>query len=95
MGLRLSHQDFKLDVLSTEAVALVSEFALILYRRYGILIDVDSSDVVLRVFQYATRCEDRRLKTIFLHIKTEFCISMISSNAVHRSSYFRSQGNVL
>lgn len=71
MGIRLNQNDFKLENLSWKAAALTSEFALILYRRYGVLIDVDSSDAILRVMQNGMRYKDRRLRAIHLHIKTE------------------------
>lgn len=85
MGIRVSHDDFKIDVLSNRAVALVSEFALILYRRYGILIDVNSNDVILRVFQHSIACKDRRLISICLHIKTEFSMHFTSNRFVFRA----------
>lgn len=80
MGIRLSQNDFKVEVLSTRAVALVSESALILYMKYGVLIDVNSSDVILKLLKSSMRCEDRRLNEICLHIKTElsFCIAQSS-----------------
>jgi len=79
MKMGLSREDFSADVLSYKATALLSEFALILYRQYGILIDVNSNDVLLRVFQNALRCKDRRLKAIYLHIKTEMCVHLVKS----------------
>lgn len=83
MGIILSHDDFKIECLSNKAVALVSEFALILYRRYGIFIDVDASDIILRVFQNTAGCQDRRLRAICLHIKTELSIGFINSTVGH------------
>lgn len=79
MGMILSHEDFKIDVLSTKAMAMVSEFALILYRRHGILIDVNSKDALLRVCQYGTRYKDHQLRAICLHIKTELCINLVKN----------------
>ena len=79
MGINLSQDDFKIDVLSNRAVALVSEFALVLYRHNGVLIDVDSKDVVLRVFKNSVQCDDRPLRQIRLHIKAELCLSIIKS----------------
>ncbi|MFT6045643.1 MAG: hypothetical protein ACI9WC_001344 [Arenicella sp.] len=86
MAITLSHDDFKVDVLSNRALALVSEFALILYLRNGTFIDVDSSDVLLRLFENATRCEDHRLRKISLHIKTELGISIVNSKARYEAS---------
>ena len=81
MGAKLSQPDFKKDLLSDKAVALVSEFALILYRRHGVLIDVDSNDVILLLFENAILYRDHRLRSIYLHIKTELCISISHSIA--------------
>jgi len=81
MGLKLSQDDFKKDMLSYKAAALLSEFALILYRQYGILIDVDSNDVIQRIFQNANCHRDRRLRSICLHIKTELCVNFVRSKA--------------
>ncbi len=78
MEVKLSQNDFKISLLSNKAVALVSEFALILYRQQGILIDVNSSDVILRIFQNTAAYSDRRLRAICLHIKTELTMSAVN-----------------
>lgn len=81
MTRKLSQKDFKKESLSYKAIALVSEFALILYRKYGILIDVNSNDVVLRVLHNTRRCNDRRLAEICLHIKTEVSMNLSNMDA--------------
>lgn len=80
MGIRLSQNDFRVEVLSTRAVALVSESALILYMKHGVLIDVNSNDVILKLFQNSMRCKDRRLNEICLHIKIELSLCIAKSN---------------
>ena len=79
MKIQLSRNDFKTEILSDKAIALVSEFALIMYRQYGVLIDVNSNDVILRLCNYARHRNNRRLQTISLHIKIELCIHFIGA----------------
>ena len=69
---------FEISLLSNKAVALVSEFALILYRQQGILIDVSSKDVIIRIFENTASDSDHRLRSICLHIKTELGIGFIN-----------------
>jgi hypothetical protein len=79
MGFLFSHKDLKKDMLSGKALALLSEFALIWHAQAGELIDLDSDDVVLRVFENSKRSKDRRLRAIYLHLRAEF------SNQLQRS----------
>lgn len=79
METQLSRSDFKIEVLSDKAIALVSEFALIMYHQYGVLIDVNSNDVILRLCSYARHRNNRRLQTISLHIKTELCMRFVGA----------------
>jgi len=81
MEMIISQDDFKTTTLSNKAMALISEFALIVYRQYGVLLDVNSNDIILRLCKTARDLNNRRLHTISLHIKTELCINFINSRA--------------
>ncbi|GGZ96155.1 hypothetical protein GCM10008090_00440 [Arenicella chitinivorans] len=73
MGTALHRADFKPTCLSCKTSALVSEFALILFRRTGRLINVYSDDAIYDVLEIGARCADRRLQCISLHLYTELC----------------------
>jgi hypothetical protein len=72
MGFIFSHKDLKTDMLSCKALALLSEFALIWYVISGELINLDSEDVVISIFQKAKQSNNRRLLIIYLHLRAEF-----------------------
>jgi hypothetical protein len=72
MNTEISYKDLKISMLSDKALALLSEFALIWREKTGELIDVDSDDAVIRVFQNAKRSTNRRLRIICMHIRAEF-----------------------
>jgi len=57
--------------LSAKALALISEFALVLYRLNGTLINVDAHDVLTDVINNAKRCSDKNLRMIHRSLVTE------------------------
>lgn len=71
MAYVFSHKDLKTDKLSCKASALLSEFALIWYFIAGELINLESDDVVISVFEKAIRSNNRRLLIIYLHLRAE------------------------
>jgi hypothetical protein len=75
----ISYKDLKRDMLSDKALGLLSEFALIWRINTGELIDIDSDDAVIAVLRKAKRSNDRRLRSIYLHIRAEFTNKIQSS----------------
>lgn len=74
--MEISHKDLKTTMLSYKALALLSEFALIWYAKTGELIDVDSDDALTQVFRNANRSNNRRLQSIYLHLRTELSMKL-------------------
>lgn len=72
MSTEISYKDLKKDMLSDTALGLLSEFVSTWHSNTGELIDMDSDDVVIRVFLNAQRSTDRRLRSIYLHLRAEF-----------------------
>lgn len=60
----ISAVEITADVLSAKTLALVSEFALVLYQTNGTVIDVHSNDAIYRVFESASGATEPRLKEI-------------------------------
>ncbi len=79
MSTQISYRDLKKDMLSAKGLGLLSEFALIWCAKTGELIDVDSDDAVIRILRNAKRTSDRRLRSIYLHLRAEFT-DMIESS---------------
>jgi hypothetical protein len=79
MNTDISYKYLKKDMLSYKALGLLSEFALIWRTKTGELIDVDSDDAVIRVLRNAKRSNDRRLRSIYLHLRAEFTNKIQSS----------------
>lgn len=82
MSAQISYKDLKKDMLSDKALGLLSEFALIWLTNTGELIDVNSDDAVMQVFQNAERSNNRRLRSIYLHLRAEFT-NKIQSSVTH------------
>lgn len=72
MSIEISYKNLKTDMLSDNASALLSEFVLIWLTNTGEIIDVDSDDVVMQVLRNAKRSNNRRLRSIYLHLRAEF-----------------------
>lgn len=75
----ISYKDLKKDMLSDKALELLSEFALIWRAKTGELIDVNSDDVVIHVLRSAKRTNNRRLRSIYLHLRAELTSKIQSS----------------
>ncbi len=71
MKTTISVLEIKPDILSAKTLALVSEFALVLYRKNGTIIDVHSEDVIFRVFDNAYKVTDPRLQEICNEVRAE------------------------
>lgn len=82
MTLLFSHKDLKKDMLSYEALALLSEFALIWYTSTGELINPDAEESIVPILRRANRSESRRLQSIYLHLRAELS-SKIQSSIPH------------
>lgn len=80
MGTALHRADFKPACLSCKASALVSEFALIFFRRTGTLINVYADDAIYDVLEFGARCADRRLQCISLHVYSELCNKILEAS---------------
>lgn len=72
MSIEISFKDLKIDMLSEKALGLLSEFVSTWRTNTGELIDVDSEDAVLQVLRNAKRSDDRRLRSIYIHLRAEF-----------------------
>lgn len=82
MSTELSYKDLKKDMLSDEALAMLSEFVSIWYTNTGELIDLDADDAVIRVLRKTKRCKSRRFRSTYLHLRAEF--TNIIENSVTR-----------
>jgi len=71
METTISVIEIKAARLTPKSLALVSEFALILYRYNGTIIDVHSEDVVVQVFRNVRKDSLPRLQEICGEIKNE------------------------
>lgn len=67
------------DQLSPKALSLVSEFALVLYRLNGTIINVDSRDVLVKVIANARVAKDQRLLNVYSELKRELSNNFLSS----------------
>jgi hypothetical protein len=81
MSFEFSYRDLKKDMLSDKALALLSEFALIWHRNTGELINLDSDEALLKVFRNSKRSNDRRSRSIYLHLRAELSTKIESSLA--------------
>lgn len=81
----ISAVEITADVLSAKTLALVSEFALVLYRTNGIIIDVHSNDVIYRVFESASNATEPRLKEISEAISAEIAKETESTHCANQS----------
>lgn len=79
MSIELSYKDLKKELLSAQGLELLSEFALIWRTKTGEIIDLESEDLIVRVFRKAMRSTDRRLRSIYLHLRVEFSYKIENS----------------
>lgn len=69
------------ELLSPRSLALISEFALILYRHTGIILEVGSSNAVSKVFTYSAHLNEPRLQEICNALRADL-ISKFSPQSV-------------
>lgn len=79
MSIEISFKDLKISMLSEKALELLSEFVSTWRTKTGELIDVDSDDAVLQVLTNAKGSDDRRLRSIYIHLRAEFTNKIESS----------------
>ncbi len=79
MSTQISYRDLKKDMLSDKALELLSEFVSIWNSKTGELIDVDSDDTVINVLRKAKQSNDRRARSIYLHLRAELTNKIESS----------------
>ena len=79
MSIEISYKDLKKEMLSDKALELLSEFVVIWSAKTGELIDVDADDAVIRVLRNAKRSNNRRLRSIYLHLRAELTNKIESS----------------
>lgn len=79
MSTQISYRDLTIDMLSDNALELLSEFVLIWRTKTGELIDLESDDAVIKVLRKAKRSNNRRLRSIYLHLRAEFTNKIESS----------------
>jgi len=75
----MSNYRLKVDQLSPKGLALVSEFALVLYRLNGTIINVDSQDVISQIIANARASSDQRLLSVYGDLKREVQNNLLSS----------------
>ena len=76
METTISLNELTTDGLSAKALAMISEFALILYRQEGTIIDVHSDNVLVEVFTIGRKSRNIRLRSIYLHLRTELATNI-------------------
>lgn len=79
MSTELSYKDLKKDMLSDKALKLLLEFASTWRTNTGELIDLDADDAVIRVLRKTRRSNNRRFRSIYLHLRAEFTNKIESS----------------
>jgi len=79
MSNQISYKDLKKDMLSDKALELLSEFISIWHVNTGEFIDMNADDAVIRVLRNARRSDNRRLRSIYLHLRAEFTNKIESS----------------
>lgn len=73
-------EDLDTKYLSAKALALVSEFALILYRHNGVIINVDADDVLLQVAASADETRKHlQLHEIYKRLRAEIRKNFLAS----------------
>lgn len=72
MNIELSYRDLKKEMLSDKAKDLLTDFVCIWGMKTGEIVDLNSDDVVMQVLQIARRTDDKRLRSIYLHLRVEF-----------------------
>ena len=72
MSSQISYKDLTINMLSDNAVELMFEFVAIWRTNTGEFIDLDADDAVMKVLQSAKKSNNRRVRTIYLHLRAEF-----------------------
>lgn len=65
--------------LSPKGLALVSEFALFLYRLDGTIINVDSKDVLPTIDFHARKNTDPHLRKVYMNLREEMRSNVMTS----------------
>ncbi len=89
MNSNISVLEIRRDVLSPRALALLSEFALILYRLNGTVIEVSSRNALRQVFNNAEKVSEPRLREICVALRAEL-ISKYSAKTINKPGQARS-----
>jgi len=85
----MTRKRLNVDQLSPKGLSLVSEFALVLYRLNGTIINVDSKDVLAQVIANARVSKDKGLLKIFSQLKREMQGHLMSSVSPQTASQLR------
>ena len=74
-------EELETKYISAKALALVSEFALVLYRLNRTIINVDADDVLIRVSEHAQlmNSHDDRLHGVYKRLRLELQRNLLSS----------------
>lgn len=72
------------EALSPKSLALISEFALILYRLNGTIIEVSSSKAVIEVFAHAAHTGEPRLREICKSLRADLISKFSASNVMRQ-----------
>ena len=72
MSTQISYKDLTISMLSDKAVELMFEFVAIWRTNTGEMIDLEADDAVMKVLQNAKKSNNRRVRTIYLHLRAEF-----------------------
>jgi len=79
LGVVLDIGDLNAKYLSAKGLALVSEFALFLYRLDGTVINVDSKDVLQRIDYHAVKTDDPHLRKVYISLRVEIRRNILTS----------------
>ena len=79
------------ELLSPRSLALISEFALILYRQNGIILEVGSNTVVSKVFTYSAHLDDPRLQEICNSLRADLISKFSPTNIVNHMARHESE----
>ena len=74
----MSNEEMNTKYLSAKALALVSEFALVLYRLEGIVINVDADDVLSKIAENAKTSTDVYLRDVYIRLRCEMRNNFLS-----------------
>lgn len=79
LGVVLDIGDLNAKYLSAKGLALVSEFALFLYRLNGTVINVDSRDVLQNIDRHAVKTNDPHLRKVYISLRAEIRRNILTS----------------